>query len=90
MIAHHEQPSKSFRDRVPAIVLVVCFIGLLAFFGSAPAWQSELNPGVDVGAWFKRFAGIALVFAVILAPLAIAALHERAMNSKGDQPPRDS
>jgi hypothetical protein len=89
MIVRPEQPGNSLRDRVPALVFLVCFIGLLAYFASAPVWQTELNPGVDVGEWFKRFAAVAIVFAVVLAPLVIAALHERAMhNSKADRLPR--
>ncbi len=80
MIVHREPPGKSLRDRVPALVLLVCFIGLLAYFAAAPVFGSNLNPAIGFVDWVKRFAGLSIVFVVILAPLLIAAMHQRAMS----------
>jgi hypothetical protein len=74
---YQEQPSKDLRSRVPFLVFVVCFVGLLAYFGTAPAWQTEIHPSLGVGQWFARFAAWLVVFAVVLAPLLIAVIAEK-------------
>lgn len=74
MIVHREPPSRDLRSRIPFLVFLVCLIGLLGYFASAPAWESELHPSIGLFDWLKRVAAWAIVFLVVLAPLLIAAV----------------
>lgn len=63
-------------SRIATVVIAVAFAGWLAWFGVAAPWDASFA-GVDAGEFFGRFFGILLLFALIFAPLAIAAVAGR-------------
>jgi cell division protein FtsW (lipid II flippase) len=74
MIVYREPPSRDLRSRIPFLVFLICLVGLLGYFASAPAWESNLHPSIGMLDWLKRAAAWAIVFLVVLAPLLIAAV----------------
>lgn len=75
-LRHQLDPRAALLSRVATVVLVLVFVGWLAWFGVAPPWNAG-SVSVGLGEFFGRFVGLLIVVALVFAPLLIAVVGGR-------------
>ena len=63
--------SEESGSRLPVVLFVLSWLGLLAYLVDAPPWADQLNPSVGLVDWVTRFAGLVFVLLVIFVPLLV-------------------